>query len=193
MAKSAQIEFKTFFKSNCCILVFDGGVWNVAAHPSPRLWSQPCCQTSHWEGAAHRRSRRHPARLPYDRCKPSSIGRSPLHPRPATHGKSTSIQAREKSFKRSVSPNVSPNDWQAARFFMFLIQTETKQNFILDIETNVPHFVWLKGKENVFFFLEEECSLSSALESPSGVNEAQGMVPASLSVPNKIYSDLSSS
>lgn len=66
---------------------------------------------------------------------------------------------------------------------MFLIQSETKENFILDIETNAPNFVWLKGKENVFFFLEEECSVSSGLESPSGV---QWMASASLSVPNKI-------
>lgn len=91
MQKSAQMEFKS---ARC------SGI--LSAHPSPRLWLQPCCQTSHWEGAAHRKSRRHPAPLPYDRCKPSSIGRSPLHPRPATHGKSTSIQARAKTFKCTV-------------------------------------------------------------------------------------------
>lgn len=73
-----------------------------SAHPSPRLWLQPCCQRSHSEGDAHTRTRRRPARLPYDRCKPSSIGRSPLHPRPATHAKSTSIPARAKSFEGTV-------------------------------------------------------------------------------------------
>lgn len=76
---------------------------------------------------------------------------------------------QEQSHLNSLFEYVSQNDWQATRFFMFLIQSETKENFIFDTETNAPHFVWLKGKEIVFFFLEEECSLSSSLESPSGV------------------------
>lgn len=61
---------------------------------------------------------------------------------------------QEQSHLNALFGYVLPNDWQATFFFMFLIQTEMKGNFILDIETNAPHFVWLKGKENVFFFLD---------------------------------------
>lgn len=100
-----------------------------SAHPSPRLWLQPCCQRSHSEGDAHTRTRRHPARLPYDRCKPSSIGRSPLHPRPATHAKSTSIPARAKSFEGTVWKCVSKRLAGHTPFYVFHSNKNQKKHY----------------------------------------------------------------
>lgn len=133
-----------------------------SAHPSPRLWLQPCCQRSHSEGDAHTRTRRHPARLPYDRCKPSSIGRSPLRPRPATHAKSTSIPARAKSFEGIVWKCVGKR--LAGHTPFYVVHSNKKQKKTLFLTLRQMPDTGSKGNKSVFFFLEEECSVSSRMK-----------------------------
>lgn len=155
-----------------------------SAHPSPRLWLQPCCQRSHSEGDAHTRTRRRPARLPYDRCKPSSIGRSPLHPRPATHAKSTSIPARAKSFEGTVLKMCRQTTGRPHAFLCFSFKQKNKKPIIFNIETNARH--WLQREQKCVFLSGGRMQRILWNESPSGDNEAQWMASASLSVLNKI-------
>lgn len=65
---------------------------SAATYPSPRQWSQPCCQMSRRGAVARKVSNRHHAQLPSGRCNAWGIVHSLLHPTPVRHGRKPKSQ-----------------------------------------------------------------------------------------------------